>query len=208
MNHILNKILRTALILTLIGTVIAIQLKFGSESSADLGTEHDLFYVPDPHYINMVSAGFSGIIADIYWIKTVLYCGKRSSVIDFPMIRKQLTGDGLETPEFIAWKQDAKQRYSYLPDLINLIVSLEPHFQEPYIIGGLMNSMKAGEFDKSISLLESGQHYFSRSWQFPYLLGYNYYFYKDETEKAVEYFMQAGALPKLSERSEKSCSSN
>lgn len=179
----------------LISTIIGIQWVVQSDAVSMNKPEFDLYYVPNPEYVKIIPEGFSDLIADIYWIKTILYFGRRTSGYDFPMISAQLTGEGKETPEFVAWKKNAEKRYKYLANLVNLVIELDSHFLTPYLFGGLMIPMKAGDPDTGIEILKKGEKVFPDRWQIPYLLGYNYYFFKDDSTNAVENFMRASEHP-------------
>ncbi|MFC1554492.1 tetratricopeptide repeat protein, partial [candidate division KSB1 bacterium] len=93
------------------------------------------------------------------------------------------------------WKDETKERYKYLPELIRTVVELDPYFFTPYIIGGLLISMKAGRPNESIDILKNGQLYFPDAWQINYLLGYNYFFYLNDSTNAVNNFMLAAKYP-------------
>ena len=195
MKSLVKKICLIVMVVASVGIVIGVQSTIGDVLISDLGQDYDLYYVGNSNYIKIISAGFESIVADVYWIKSILYFGRRSIITDYPMVGKQLADDGTDTPEFALWKKEVKQRYRYLPGLINMVVELEPNFQAPYLFGGLMISMKAGEVDKSIALLNKAKRSIPENWQVPYLLGFNYYFYKDESNKALGYFMDAAKVP-------------
>ncbi len=157
MKSLLIKTCLMVMVVASVGIIIGVQSTIGDELIPDLGQDYDLYYVGNANYIKMISAGFESVVADIYWIRSILYFGRRSIITDYPMVGKQLTDDGTDTPEFALWKKEVKQRYRYLPGLINMVVDLEPNFQAPYFFGGLMISMKAGEVDKSIALLNKAE---------------------------------------------------
>lgn len=192
MRLLSNKIFWFAI---LIGLVIGIQNHEKGGGVPEDDPSRDLYYVPHPKYIKMLSGGFAAVASDIYWIKTVLYFGKRSTTDDLAMISRQLTENLENSAEYSEWKKDVDARYKYLPDLITIVTELDPYFLQPYLFGGLILSMNAGRPEKSLEVLEKGEKLFPDAWQIPYLMGYNYYFYLDDNLKAVENFLRAADNP-------------
>jgi tetratricopeptide (TPR) repeat protein len=180
--------------ISLLCVIMSIQYSQRNSYNLTHAAQYDLYFVPEPRYVKLLTSGFTAVAADIYWIKTVLYFGKRTNNTDFPMITKQLLGEQY-TEEYQKWEADAKVRYTYMADMINMVVELDPYFLDPYFFGGLMLSMKYGNSDKSIALLQKGIPYFSDKWQFNYLLGFNYYFYKGNTLDAAKHFIRAAEFP-------------
>ena len=181
-------------ILILFSVIGGIQYSQRNAYHSVQSAEYDLYFIPEPKYVKMLASGFTTLAADIYWIKTVIYFGKRTSSVDFPMITRQLLG-GDYSKEYQEWKEDAGHRYTWLADMINTVVELDPYFTYPYLFGGLMISMKAGSPEKSVALLKKGLTYFSDDWQFYFLLGFNYYFYINDPRSALTYFIQAAGFP-------------
>jgi len=188
-------------VITFVCLCICIAVIFWTQSTVLLGEnpeenpELDLYYVPHPDYIRMLSLGFDEFAADIYWIRTVLYFGRRSSESDADFEAVPLRGEPETDPDYISWKKDAAFRFRYFYDLLNIVTELDPYMFIPYTLGGLFLSIKANRPDLAVSLLDRGLKYFPNEWQIQYLLGFNYYFYLDDTEKSAEYFMRAAQLP-------------
>lgn len=179
----------------LIALIVGIQNKTRGWTDITDSPEFDIYFTVEPHYLKFISGGFYNTVADYYWIKTVLYFGRVASGDDLAMMGKLLKEDIKETEEYKNWRIEADNRYKYLPDMLNIVTSLDPYFIQPYLFGGLILSINAGQYDKSVEILQKGANYFPDSWQFPYLLGYNYYFFLDDHEKASDYFQNAAANP-------------
>lgn len=191
---ILNKI-KLLIPVFLIIIIVGIQNKTQGWTDITDTPEFDIYFTAEPQFLKSISAGFDNAIADYYWIKTVLYFGRIASGDDLEMMSKLLKDDIKETEEYKQWKFEADNRYKYLPDMLNIVTGLDPYFIQPYLLGGLILSLNAGQYDKSVEILQKGTKYFPDTWQFPYLLGYNYYFFLNEHEKASEYFRSAAANP-------------
>ena len=179
----------------LIVLIIGIQNKSRERIDKTDGPEFELYFTANPQYLKFMSAGFDGTIADYYWIKAVLYFGRMVTGDDLEMMSKLLKEDIKETEEYKQWRIEAEYRYRHLSDMLNIVIELDRYFLQPYLFGGLVLSLNAGQHEKSIEILQKGIKIFPGSWQFSYLLGYNYYFFLDDYEKASEYFRSAAANP-------------
>jgi hypothetical protein len=133
--------------------------------------EHEEVYkerrLPDPHMLKELSLGFEGVIADYYWFKTTLYVGTEDELID----------------------------YDYFAELVDLVTTLDPNFQYPYIFGSLILSLEANDYTRSDKLLLKGFAIHGESWRFPFGLGYNSYFGHGDSEKAARYLGISARLP-------------
>ncbi|MFC1564294.1 tetratricopeptide repeat protein [candidate division KSB1 bacterium] len=195
--HGQKKILIIITIIACFSGVIFIQENFALKNDFSENPEYDLYFVPSPEYLRMISAGFRETLADIYWIRTVVYFGRReTNYDDTPLVLARMrVVDKVETPEFFELRAINRVRFRYLYDMLNVITELDPLFLDPYTFGGLFLSLKMDRPELSIKLLEKGLRNIPENWQIPYQLGFNYYFYLEDKEKAVEYFMAAGEYP-------------
>ncbi len=163
-------------------------------ANPDEEPEYDLYYIPNPEYLHIVSAGFREFLADVYWIRTVQYFGRRTDFDDIPLILARLKTEKVVSPKFYEIRERNRVKFRYLYDLCNVITELDPYFLDAYTFAGLFLSFKLDRPDLSIKILEKGLKNIPDNWQIPYHLGFNYYFYIENKEKAVDYFMKAGEM--------------
>ncbi len=189
-----TKIITILLIAVFFTGIIVIQERIEIENT-DEDSRYDLYYVPNPEYLHIISAGFREFLADVYWIKTVLYFGKRTGFDDMPIVLARMRHEKVETPEFFELRDRNRERFKYLYDLCNIVTELDPYFLDPYTFGGLFLSFKTDRADLSVKLLEKGKKFRPDTWKIPYLLGFNYYFFLENEDKAVENFMLAAEQP-------------
>jgi len=151
----------------------------------------ELHFLPGGKYFKKAIPGFEEWAADIYWIKTVLYFGRKARPKDSPLYSSLTTEepkvDEKYQKDFIRVSQELSNLYYF----INLVTELDPHFLFPYTFGGLFLSMKAGEYDRAIEILEKGEAVFPDNWRLSYIKGFNYFFYKNDIEKALVSFTEA-----------------
>jgi len=166
---------------------------FSEDSGRNPG--YDLYFTPEPEYVKMMSLGFNELAADIYWIRTVLYFGRRIEVDDHKYFEEILRGEILDDTSFIQWKRDVAYRFRYLYKMLDIVTDLNPYFLIPYTFGGLYLSLLAERPDLSVKILEKGSEYLDKEWRIPYMLGFNYYFFMNDSLKTAENFMKAATLP-------------
>lgn len=137
------------------------------EVIAPVNQPETLLYLPSGKYLKPLMLGFDQIAADILWIKAVSYFGGH-----------YLTD----------------KSYQWLYHILDLITTLDPYFRYPYEFGGVILSMEKGDVEQSNKLLEKGLKYHPEYWRLPFYLGFNYFFYLKDFEKAAHYISEAAKL--------------
>jgi tetratricopeptide (TPR) repeat protein len=122
-----------------------------------------------------LALGFDALAADIYWIRAVVYYG------------------GMRRSE--APTKD----YSLLYPLLDLVTSLDPHFKIAYRFGSifLTESYPAGPArpDQAIELLQRGIERDSGRWEYYHDIGFVYYWWVQDYEKAADWFLRGSERP-------------
>jgi len=157
---------KLAVIVPLIGAILLLQ----SELDAQKDQHREAVNcerLADVRVLKFLSLGFEEVIADYYWFKTVLYTGGDAKSMDF----------------------------EYFASLVDQVITLDPHFQTPYIFGSVILAIEADDIDGSDRLLLKGFTRFPDAWRFPFGLGYNNYFHHGNPEKAARYLAIAARLP-------------
>jgi hypothetical protein len=125
-------------------------------------------YLPKAEYLRPMSLGFANVMADVLWFRTISYFGGH------------YRGDRV---------------YPWLAHMCDLVTDLDPRAEHVYRFAGVILPWEAGETDQGIRLLEKGIRNFPNSWTMHYWLGFTYYFFKSDYEKAAFYMQRAAALP-------------
>jgi tetratricopeptide (TPR) repeat protein len=131
-------------------------------------TETLLSTLPSGDYLKSATLGFEALIADFIWVHTVVTFGER--IIN-------------------------RQNYEGLYHTLDIVTTLDPRFHDAYNFGSLLLSMQLGQVDESIMLLERAIENYPDDWRFPFIMGFNYTFFKKDDAKALVYFVQASKLP-------------
>ncbi|MBI3388572.1 MAG: hypothetical protein HY027_12610 [Deltaproteobacteria bacterium] len=125
-------------------------------------------YLPDRHFLRIASLGHSAAVADILWFRTISYFGGH-------------------------YRTD--RSYPWLTKMCDLVTDLDPQAFAVYRFAGIILPWEANRPDDGIALLEKGLLQFPDSWDLHWLLGFNYYFFKDDLQKASSHLTRASQLP-------------
>jgi len=136
--------------------------------SKNLVGKREFLFIPKANVMKHFTFGFDNFIADVYWLRCIQYAAER-----------KYTKNGLE------WMYRS----------IDLITELDPRFKTAYLFGGIVLAFDRRFMDESIAVLEKGMKNLPDEWNFPFYIGFNYFFYLREFEKAAEYLMKASRLP-------------
>ncbi len=79
----------------------------------------------------------------------------------------------------------------YIYPLLDRVTTIDPHFEFPYIFGGVYLLLDTFEIDKAYNLLKKGLAANKDSWKFPFYLGWIEWMYKKNPAKSVEFILQA-----------------
>jgi hypothetical protein len=122
-----------------------------------------------------VSLGFDNLVADIYWIRAVVYYGgtKRS--------------------------ENAKKDFSLLYPLLDLVTTLDPHFKIAYRFGSvfLTEAYPAGPGrpDQAVELLKRGIERDFGRWEYYFDAAFVYYWWLHDYEQAADWFLRGAERP-------------
>ena len=133
----------------------------------------DALYINSPAIVKRASLGFNGLMACIYWTRTVQYFGHRH--------------------------HDQAQSYHELAPLLEITTALDPNLLPAYQFGASFLSPKppngAGEPERAIQLMQYGIEHNPDNWRLYYDLGFVYYTELKDYKKAGEIFAQGSKVP-------------
>jgi len=127
-----------------------------------------LTQLPKGVYLKPALLGYHHLGADILWLRLVQVLGN---------------------------KRNAADEYEWMYHALDVITDLDPKYAYAYYAGGVVLGDLAHRTDLSNRLLRKGADANPTVWNIPFLLGYNYYFLLDDSEKGAEYIMRAASLP-------------
>ena len=93
--------------------------------------------------------GFRNVLADVVWLQAI-----------------QVAGSLKMTPT----------EYDRLYALLNLEADLDPKFEMPYLLGGLVLGESTLHAQKALHVLGRGKEQYPTDWRFPFYMGFTHYF--------------------------------
>lgn len=133
----------------------------------------DGLYLSSPKFVKRASLGFNGMMACIYWTRTVQYFGHRHYV--------------------------GSRTYNELAPLLEITTALDPHLYPAYQFGASFLAPAppngAGEPDRAVQLMEYGIQNNPDNWRLYYDLGFVYYTELTDYKKAAEVFERGSKVP-------------
>ncbi len=115
------------------GAVYLVQRSLRTEMLAS-GTADAIMYLPSPKIVKRFSLGFEGALADLYWIRTLQYYGRRA-------LRPG-------------------HRFDWLKPLLDMVTELDPRFITAYRFGAVFLALAPpagpGQPEAALALLDRG----------------------------------------------------
>ncbi len=136
------------------------------EVSADV----ELLFLPSGATTKIISMGYHEVVADLFWIRSVLVFGER-------------------------WEKDDPAEWGpWLAGLLKAIVELDPGWRTPYFYGGTMLRV-IEDIDSSNEIFLAATQALPDDPFFPFALGMNAYLYQDDPMAAARWISRAAELP-------------
>lgn len=165
----------TTLVLVLLLATFVVAEVWRDRVYGEPAAGESVLYVRSGEAMRRVALGFSPLLADVYWVRAVQYYG----------------GTKLS--------KDQKKRYDLLFPLLDITTSLDPQFNIAYRFGSIFLAEAypggAGRPDLAIALLEKGYHANPARWHYLQDIGFVYYWWVGDYQKAGEWFTKASEIP-------------
>lgn len=159
-----------ALAAAALGMAVVLVLAAGRlDRAADtLRSDDQPVYLPRAEYLRPMSLGWQNVLADVLWFRTISYFGEH-------------------------YRSD--RTYPWLAQMCELVTDLDPRAEHVYRFAGVILPWEAHQSDAGIRLLEKGTRQFPDSWLLHYFAGFQYYFFRDDPERALFYLRRSMQLP-------------
>lgn len=135
----------------------------------------ETLYLTSGKTLKKMSLGLDGIVADIYWMRTVQYFG----------------GKLIDNNASLSMNGTREIRMDLLAPFLNIITELDPHQIQAYRFGAIF--LPERDLPAAIALLERGIAENPESWRLYQDLGYIYW-QEGEYEKAAEAYERGGQI--------------
>jgi len=124
-------------------------------------------FFPRTEILRPALLGFTGLAADLTWIRTVQYFGGRV---------------------------ERREQFPQLYQLVDMVTALDPHFLDAYVYGGLFLTI-VKQYPNAIAIYEKGTAANPAAWQIPHDLGRLYFLELRDYEQALHWWNITDRLP-------------
>jgi hypothetical protein len=133
----------------------------------------DVLFISSPDFVKRASLGYSGLLADIYWIRAVQYFGKKHEK------------DSME--------------YKALAPLLDITTTLDPNLLVAYEWGSTFLDqpppMGVGDDTAAVALIRKGIRNNRGNWHLYFTLGFIQYLGQHDNQAAAETFTEGSRVP-------------
>lgn len=158
-----------------LGLIYPLQRWIETTTPREVISEESLYFASG-ETIKRMSLGLDAIVADVYWIRTVQYFGRKL----------------LDSGQPLSSASTQNIRMDLLAPLLKIIVTLDPHHIPAYRFGAIF--LPERDFGAAVELLEHGVRDNPNEWRLYQDLGYMYW-QSGDYEKAAEWYEQGGRIP-------------
>jgi tetratricopeptide (TPR) repeat protein len=134
----------------------------------------DILYFGAPDAIRKMALGYDSLLADIYWMRTIQYYGRREEAARRPV------------------------RYRNLAALLDITATLDPEMLDVYHAGSVFlaepDPVGAGQPEQAVRLLEKGIEGHPDNWRLMQDKGFVYFWYFQDYRRAGEAWLAASRL--------------
>ncbi|MDO8680611.1 MAG: tetratricopeptide repeat protein [Acidobacteriota bacterium] len=159
-------------------------LSIGVQVARDLGWQPyqpttPVLWFQSGALLKKISLGFDNLLADIYWMRAVVYYGSQRRA------------------------DESDRNFDLLDPLLTLVTTLDPQFKVAYRFGAIFLTEAypsgPGRPDRAIALLERGLAANPNGWEYLHDIGFVHYWWLHDYRLAAEWFEKAGQLPRAPE---------
>ena len=124
-------------------------------------------------FLSIASMEFKGIVSDYYFLKFLTHIGDQ-----------------------IGKKKLSKQKHAfYIYNTIDIITDLDPWFWDAYLIADMLLTWEFNEIKLANKLLLKAKKYRTNDYKVFYYLGFNYFYFLNDSKNAVRYIQEAAKMP-------------
>ncbi len=162
-------------ILAVLFTIHLVLLDRASRELRHLPTAGSESYTVPAPVLKISALEFDSLASDFLYLKALIFIGStyerpgKSKVKDWEM--------------------------KWLYSMFDVATDLDPYFLDPYLLANSNLTWGAGMIQEANTLLQKGARYRDWDWTLPFFMGFNYFYFLQENDKASEYLMEASRRP-------------
>ena len=163
----------------LIGALLVVPVLQGiEERHGSEGPDPDLLYFSSPSVVKKMAMGYDQLLADVYWLRTIQYFGRRDEADQRPV------------------------RYKNLAAFLDITTTLDPGLLDAYHMGSIFLGEPvagAGQPEEAVKLLDKGIESNPQAWRLRFDKGFVYYLYLNDFNAAAQVWLDASRRPESPE---------
>lgn len=136
--------------------------------------EGTTFILPSP-ILRLTALDYRGLASDFMFLKALVFIGS--------------TFERKERPRVKAWE------WKWLYNVLDASSGLDPYFFDSYYFANANLTWEGRLIRETNTLLEKGSRYRDWDWVLPFYIGFNKYYFLNETDTASEFMMEASRRP-------------
>lgn len=158
----------TAALIVLSAAGVAVTRPMLEPEAKALGRVRDPAWLPSGRLLRTASFGQRLVLADLYWLRTVMYVGEATLL--------------------------PQRGWAALHPLGNIVTDLDPRYAYAYQVVGSNLSGLAHDVAASDRILEKGMQNVPDRWSLPFLYAFNKFFYEGDFATAAAYARRAAEV--------------
>lgn len=127
--------------------------------------------IPSEQVVDIFALEYKNLIANLLFFDAITYVG------------------GMKTGRM------SLQEGEWLYSILNTSSYLNPYSRDPYYLGQSVLTWEANLYEQANLLLERGMQYRDKEWQFPFFIGFNYFYFMNNSARGAEYIKIARDKP-------------
>lgn len=132
------------------------------------------YVIPSP-ILRITALEFDGLASDLLFLQALVFQGS--------------TFERKERPRVKDWE------WRWMYNTLNASTDLDPYFLDPYYFGNANLTWEGNLIRETNSMLEKGSRHRDWDWMLPFFIGFNHFYFLQESDKASEYLMEASKRP-------------
>ena len=169
----MRSLLTVILVISLAVAIDAVAISKVSRERVTLKKQEGTGLLFPASIAKIIAMEYKGLLADFIFSRSQAYFGGKL------MQNERLSED----------------EWSWMYKSADTATDLDPYFLDPYYLGSINLAWEANKVKEANTLLAKGLRYRTWDWTIPFHLGFNYFFFLHENEKASEYLMEAARRP-------------
>lgn len=137
--------------------------------------EPDILFFSSPSVVKRMALSYDSLVADLYWMRTIQYYGRRDEADKRPV------------------------RYKNLAKLLDITTTLDPGLLDAYRTGSSFlaepDPIGAGQPEEALKLLDKGIREHPQEWRLRHDKGFIYYWHLKDYKAAGDIWNEASNLP-------------